>query len=73
MDSNTSVEWQEFLAFALPSGKSYGHIKQLWEQLLGGQASSVAAEVEAMDGSLQVAATSALCTHSRCHLQTHLS
>ena len=69
VDSSGSVEWDEFLAFALPLGADYGHIKQLWQQLSGWQATAVAAELEVMKGSLQVVLQlQHMCTHSRCHL-----
>ena len=54
VDNSGSIEWEEFLAFALPSGADYGRINQLWLQLLSGQAATIAAEVEAMKDSLQV-------------------
>ena len=54
VDNSGSVDQEEFLAFALPSGADYERISQLWLQLLGGQAAAVAAEMEAMKDSLQV-------------------
>ena len=54
VDNSGTVEWEEFLAFALPSGSEYGHIKRVWRQLLSGEYLSVGEELHKMKGSQQV-------------------
>eukprot|EP00966_Prymnesium_polylepis_P121374 2805026-Prymnesium_polylepis.1 len=48
VDSSGTVEWEEFLAFALPSGVCYERIRHLWLQLNGEQAGAYVAEVKAL-------------------------
>eukprot|EP00966_Prymnesium_polylepis_P072967 1694585-Prymnesium_polylepis.1 len=42
------IEWEEFLAFALPSGLDYDRVRQLWQQLISGPTRATSAEVEVM-------------------------
>ena len=60
VDASGSIEWEEFLAFALSSGLDYGRIKKLWHQLLNNETSDAAAEFQGMKGQAQVILCSSL-------------
>ena len=53
-DNSGTVEWEEFLAYALPSGLEFNRIRQLWKQLSSDQAGAFYAEVKAMAPTAQV-------------------
>ena len=48
VDRSNSIEWEEFLSYALSSNLTYGQIEELWRQLLAGRAADVAAELQGM-------------------------